>query len=510
MRFGELGCRIENMKKIIFLSFILCLLFCFVKAQDDLNKEIISVEKNQQIEKILREMDFDFLMECENRVYLVVGLGEIITLQKENIPYILETQNFSPQSSKEISIQEGVNGDYHSYRELEQDLLALQDSYPGLAQVLAIGQSLEGRNIYAIKISDNVYQDEDEAEVFFIGCHHAREWISVEVPYLLGKYLLENYATNSEVRLLVDQSEIWIVPLLNPDGLEYSIHFYRYWRKNRRDNGDGTYGIDINRNYGYQWGIDNIGSRPETYSEIYRGTSPFSEPEAQAIRDLFGQRNFKAMISYHSYSQDILYPWGYTAAPTEQNSLLEGIAAEMSRLIKSVNGNDYVYGQAGNILYLTNGDTTDWAFAIYDIPAYTIELPPMDILHGGFFNAEKDIQSIFNENLPAALYLIGWSIDNFEPIILPGKKEWRDNLKEKLSDRIRFKRDSQIPQDIANVKAQPQIPQGTASERAQHQTPAPKANAAKISRQPALPQKKSTLELFRYFSISFFYFLRLF
>jgi murein tripeptide amidase MpaA len=497
MRFTELGYRVKKMKKIIFLPFILCLLLSFVKAQDDLNKEIISVEKNQEIEKKLREMGFDFLMERENRVYLVVGFDEIIALQKENIPYILETQNFSPHSPKEISIQEGVNGAYHSYRELERDLLALQDSYPGLAQVFAISESLEGRNIYAIKISDNVSQDEDEPEVLFIGCHHAREWISVEVPYLLGKYLLENYATNSEVRLLVDQSEIWIVPLLNPDGLEYSIHFYRYWRKNRRDNGDGTYGIDINRNYGYQWGVDNIGSRPETYSEIYRGASSFSERETQAIRDLFAQRNFKAIISYHSYSQDILYPWGYTSEPTEKDNLMAQIAAEMSRLIKSVNGNDYVYGRSGNMLYLTNGDTTDWAFAIYGIPSYTIELPPMDILHGGFFNAEKDIQSIFNENLPAALYLIDWSIDNFDPINLPEKKEWRDNLREKLPDRMRFRRDSQSPPDIAN-------------ERAQHQTPTPKANSAKISRQPALPQKKITPELFRYFSTSLFYFLRLF
>jgi carboxypeptidase T len=497
MRLAELGNRVKNMKKIVFLGFVLCLLLSFAKAQDDLNKEIISIEKNQEIEKKLREMKFDFLMEHENRVYIVVGFDEIITLQKENIPYILETQNFSPHGPKEIFIQEGVNGGYHSYKELERDLLALQDSYPELARVFRIGRSLEGRNIYAIKISDNVNQDEEEPEVLFIGCHHAREWISVEVPYLLGKYLLENYGTDSEVKSLVDASEIWIVPLLNPDGLEYSIHFYRYWRKNRRDNGDGTYGIDINRNYAYQWGFDNIGSSPETYSEIYRGPSPFSEPETQAIRDLFSQRNFIAMISYHSYSQDILYPWGYTSESADKDTLMAQIAAEMSRLIKSVNGNEYVYGQSGSTLYLTNGDATDWAFANYGIPAYTIELPPMDILHGGFFNAEKDIQSIFNENLPAALYLIDWSIDNFDPIILPGKKEWRYNQTEKLSDRMRFRRDSQSLPD-------------TAKEEAQHQNPAPKTNSAKIPRQPVLPQKKITLELFRYFPTSLFYFLRLF
>jgi len=89
------------------------------------------------------------------------------------------------------------------------------------------------------------------------------------------------------------------------------------------------------------------------------------------------------------------------------------MAAEMSELIHSVNSRLYEFGQAGNSLYLTNGDTTDWALGVYQIPAFTIELPPVDVLHGGFFNAEKDIQSIFRENLPAALYLIEWSIQNF-------------------------------------------------------------------------------------------------
>ncbi len=482
------------MKKIVFLALALCFFLSFSNAQD-LTKEIISIEKNQEIEKKLREMDFDFLMEHKNRVYLVVGFNELIALQKENIAYILETQNFRSSSPKEISIQGGVNGDYHSYKELEQDLMALQDSYPLLARVFAIGESLEGRNLYAIKISDNVSQDENEAEVLFTGCQHAREWISVEVPYLLGKYLLENYATNSEVRSLVEASEIWIVPLSNPDGIEYSIHFYRYWRKNRRDNGDGSYGVDINRNYGYQWGFDNNGSSPNTYSDVYRGASPFSEPETQAIRDLFAQRNFKAMVSYHSYSQVILYPWGYTTEPTEQDSLLEGIAAAMSGLIKSVNGNDYEYGRSGSSFYLTNGDTTDWAFGFYGIPAYTIELPPLDILHGGFFNAEKDIQSIFNENLPAALYLIRWSIDNFGPITPPQEKERRDNLKERLSERIRLRRDESPPADAAN-------------KRVERRTSTPKSNGAEISRPSPLQKKKIMPGFFRYFSSSILYFFR--
>ncbi len=399
--------------KIMVLLLLLILIPITVKAQDYRTTEIISIEKDYEIEKKLWEMNLDFLMERNNRVYIIVSQDELQNLKKENIPFTLETQEFYPYARKP-TILSGINGQYHSYQELERDLMALQDSYPDLVRVFDIGDSLEQRNIYALKISDNVNTDEEEAEVVFLGCHHAREWISVEVPYFLGKYLVENYNTNSEIKALVDQSEIWIVPLVNPDGLEYSIHFYRYWRKNRRDNGDGTFGVDLNRNYGYLWGLDNEGSSPDPSSGVYRGTAAFSESETHTIRDFFSLRSFQAMISFHSYGRVIIYPWGYTRAPTEKNDLLFEMAADMSELMQSVNGNFYNYGQAGVDLYLTNGDTTDWTFGIYGIPSFTIELPPIDVPHGGFFNPEEDIQPIFNENLPAMLYLIQWSIDNFE------------------------------------------------------------------------------------------------
>lgn len=429
-------------KKAIFFIAILCLVFFPLKAQDYWHSEIISVEKSQGIMKKLLEMDLDLLMERNNRVYIIVGFDDFLKLQEENIPYTLETFDFYPYKQMEVSLLGGINGKYHSYKELERDLLALQDSYPQIAKVRDIGDSLEGRNIYALKISDNVHLEEGEAKVIFIGCHHAREWISVEVPFLLGKYLVENYEINSQVKDLVDQSEIWIIPLLNPDGLEYSIHFYRYWRKNRRDNGDGTFGVDLNRNYGHNWGFDDEGSSPNPFSNVYRGTSPFSEPETQATRDLFAGKNFQAMITYHSFSQVILYPWGYTEQPTEEDQLLDQIAADMSTFIQSVNGNVYDYYQSGELFYLTNGDTTDWTFGTYGIPSYTIELPPEGEPQGGFFNAEENIQPIFNENLPAMLYLIDWSIQNFSSNTdFPIRTERRPKDRVKPKKKIRVGRD---------------------------------------------------------------------
>lgn len=401
------------MKNVLCFFLVLFFIFLPLGSQTYSDTDIISVEKNQDIVQKLKKMELDLLLEWSNRLYFLCGLNDLYQLQKEGIPYVMETENFYPYRQSDIIMQAGINGAYHSYLEIEADLMALEAAYPQLAKVFAIGSSLEGRNIYALKISDNVDLDEAEAEVFFVGCHHAREWISVEIPYLLAKYLVENYESDPAIKSLVNRSEIWVVPLLNPDGLEYSIHFYRYWRKNRRDNGGGSYGIDLNRNYSYNWGFDNEGSSSNPFSNTYRGSAAFSEPETQAVRDFFQQRSIQALITYHSHGQVILYPWGYTSNPAPKDELLEEIAAEMSERMEAVKGNIYQYGQAGESLYLTNGDTTDWAFGTYGIPSYTFELPPIDALQGGFFNAELEISSIFEDNLPAALYLIEWSILNF-------------------------------------------------------------------------------------------------
>ncbi len=419
------------MRKFGILLSILSLFSLSLQSQSYWDREIISVEKNQEIFKILVEMNLDLLLERDGKVYIVASPNDLIKLTMNNISYEVKSQDFYPLDQDAVSIQSGVNGEFHSYAELEQDLMDLEESYPDLAMVIDIGDSLELRNIYALKISDNVWAEEQEASVIFLGCHHAREWISVEIPWLLGKYLVENYDSNSEVRNLVNNCEIWIVPLVNPDGLEYSIHFYRYWRKNLRDNGDGTFGVDLNRNYGYKWGYDNLGSSSDSFSEVYRGSASFSEPETQVIRDLFAQKTFQAVVSYHSYSQVILYPWGYTEVPSDKDALLSEIAEKMASLMEPENGRYYVPERAGASFYLTNGDTTDWSFGVYGIPSYTVELPPNSRLAGEFFNPESDIQPIFNENLPAMLYLIDWSIKNFKSQTLSFRKKSpkRDSLK---------------------------------------------------------------------------------
>lgn len=397
-----------------------------LRAENPERSVIISIAKSISLADKIDALDLDLLGEWNGKVYVLAGPADLEKLEKENIAYIPETPRSYPPSSPVLFPQGGINGAYHSYLELETDMLVLQQKYPNIVKVFDIGDSLEKRNIYAMKISDNVALEEDEAEVLFLGCHHAREWISVEVPFLLGRYLAENYATDPDIKRLVDQSEIWIVPLVNPDGLEYTIHVYRYWRKNRRDNGKNNFGVDINRNYGYKWGIDNAGSSLNPASEVYRGTAAFSEPETRAVRDLFLSKDFQAMISFHSFSQVILYPWGYTKLPSDKDAQMKEIAAEMSAKIQAVNGRLYDYGQSGTSLYLTNGDVTDWTFAMTGIPSYTIELPPIDEIGGGFFNRQEDIDPVFRENLAAMTSLIEHSIQNYLPVV-PNPFDLRTN-----------------------------------------------------------------------------------
>ncbi|UCG59317.1 MAG: hypothetical protein JSU70_07360, partial [Phycisphaerales bacterium] len=224
----------------------------------------------------LAEMGLDIWEAKDGRAVVFVSDEEIASVERGGYDVAIISENayelIAGPSLDDISIAEGPPAVYHSYAEVVAGLHALQSS--GVAHVSSIGSSVEGREIWAVKISDNPDLDEDEAELLFTGCHHAREWISVEVPYRLALHLVANYGSDPEITRLVDNSEIWIVPIVNADGFEYSRTTDRLWRKNRRDNGDGTFGVDLSRNYGYMWGLP--GSGGDTSSPNYRGTHPFS------------------------------------------------------------------------------------------------------------------------------------------------------------------------------------------------------------------------------------------
>ena len=298
---------------------------------------------------------------------------------------------------------------YHSPESLNDDMSDLAQKYSNLAELRTIGRSVQGRPIQALRLGE---RRSSNRKVLLVGCHHAREWISVEVPFLLAQHLLEK-AQEPEIASWFAAGEIWIAPMVNPDGNAFTRNRAdpenRLWRKNRRDNGDGTIGVDPNRNYDYMWGsLDVSTSSRNPADETYIGPGAFSEPESKAVADLVEAQQFRGVITYHSFSQLILYPWGYTRSPignAEDREKVAELGRRMATIIRGVHGKIYVAEQASQ-LYPTAGDTTDWAYGKHRIPAITIELRPDSHDVGGFILPASEIAPTFEENLPAALDFI--------------------------------------------------------------------------------------------------------
>jgi murein tripeptide amidase MpaA len=315
---------------------------------------------------------------------------------------------------------------YHSYNETVGELVQISIDHPDITKLVSIGRSLEGRDIWAMKVSDNPDIEEDEPEIFYFGNHHAREWLTIEVCLYILNYLTDNYLTNSTITGIVNSRQVWVVPIVNPDGRVYDSPYddpadhsnQPYgWRKNRRDNGDGSYGVDLNRNYGYMWGGAGASSDPS--DPTYRGPKAFSENESQVIRDFARQHNFVFAISYHSYSQLILYPWGYTYNESKDDDILSAVANDMADLITNKANSSYPgYTPAqGSDLYMTSGTTTDWLYGEFGTYSFCVELypdrrdfliqndpavsPPYDLFHP----SQDKVVPVCEDNIEAALYL---------------------------------------------------------------------------------------------------------
>ncbi|MDD7942431.1 M14 family metallopeptidase [Actinomycetospora lutea] len=299
---------------------------------------------------------------------------------------------------------------YHSAQSLEDDLRRLSEEHPEVAELREIGRSVEGRPIWALRVGTRRDGQPDERPTFLVlGCHHAREWLAVEVPYLLASHLV-TAAADEPVASWLEQGEVWVAPMVNPDGHEYTRTHDRLWRKNRRPNPDGTVGVDPNRNYGYMWGTLDVATSSHVPADsTYVGPRAFSEPEVRAVRDLVAREQVSGVLTYHSYSQLILYPWGYTPDPVPDGTdrqQMTVIAQEMQRLIHHVHGRTYTAQQSSD-LYPTAGDTADWTYGEYDAPSLTIELRPASQADGGFILPPSQIQPAWEENRDAALHFIG-------------------------------------------------------------------------------------------------------
>lgn len=293
---------------------------------------------------------------------------------------------------------------FHNYAEMVKALDDIAQKFPQLAERFDIGKSIEGRKLEGIRLSTNKNKDSLPTAIF-MGCHHAREHVSVEVPLKLAEYLAENHAKDPRIQNLLANREVWIVPMVNPDGAEHDVSngSYQYWRKNRRNNGDGTFGVDLNRNYGPKEFFNGPGSSGSTNSDIYRGKHEFSEPETLAVRDFVRERKKATMLlTYHTFSELILWPYGHTYSDVSNPSDLK-VFQTMAK--KMAEWNHYTPEKSSD-LYLSSGDTADWAYYELKLFAFTFELSPNSFLQGGFYPGAAAVDPIFKANVEPALYLI--------------------------------------------------------------------------------------------------------
>lgn len=259
--------------------------------------------------------------------------------------------------------QLGSMAGFFTFQEMEQQLDAMRAAYPQLITAKAsIGSSHEGRALWMVRLSNNADVDQDRPELLYTALHHAREPVSLSQLVYFMWHLLENYGTDAEATYVLDHFELYAVPCLNPDGYVYNEATNPegggMWRKNRRDNGNGTFGVDLNRNYAQGWGVDNQGSSPNSSSDVYRGPAPFSEPETQAVRAFCETHAFRIALNYHAHGNLHIYPWGYGYGIYTPDS-----AQFVRNALSMTSDNRYRFGTADQTVnYVVNGGSDDWMY----------------------------------------------------------------------------------------------------------------------------------------------------
>jgi len=369
------------------LSIVLAVIFFFHVALAD---SLVHFYDHKVIRaKIATSEHFTYIVEKDFDVWsndgvIVMGTNDIMLtiqdiagLNQLGVNYTVLIDDVEHNLEKErvhLKRSEGAaspfHNSYHSYAEIVDFVRNLTLTYPHLAKfVPVIGKSVEGRDIGAVEITGG---KSPVGSLFFSGGQHAREWIaSATVVYIIDQ-LISNYGIDPETTAIVDKFNFYIVPLVNPDGYEFTRASNRLWRKNRRHNSNGSYGVDLNRNWDEHW--CQYGSSTSPSSDTYCGTTPFSEPETKATSDYIKLHAHSAVIDFHSYGQLALRPYGWTTAPPPTEALLKSVGDGIVAAIKAITGKIYT-SEHGADLYPASGAADDWSFTVAKVPlVYTLEL----------------------------------------------------------------------------------------------------------------------------------------
>ncbi len=319
--------------------------------------------------------------------------------------------------------------DFKNYAAISAYVDTLAALRPDIATRIILGQSLEGRAIFGLRITNDGFNPgRCKPAVVFNSNQHAREWIAPMVNMYAADRLVRDYGTDPVVTDLVNRVEFLFVPVVNPDGYQWSWDVDRYWRKNRRPNAGGSFGVDTNRNWGFQWGVplphSNAGNSNPT-SQVYWGTGPFSEPETQVMRDfILARPQFRSHADIHSYGQLLLHPWCWTPTPSPDHALFQSLGLQFRNLILAVHNRAYTYGIWYNTLYPSSGAATDWVYGARGRASFTFELRGPD-----FVLPPTEIIPNSQEVYPALLHYADWTADTF-----PFKADFNDDCEYTVAD----------------------------------------------------------------------------
>lgn len=388
---------------------------------------LITVEATEENTELLKQTGIASSFYINNNQYVAELSGDdLMILDQANIPYqvsIRDVSTFYEQRNrgKDVDIilnnfrnmdsydvpenfSLGSMGGFCKWDEINAHLDSMHVLFPDMvsAKEALPTVSWQGNPIYWLKISDNPNIDEDEPEILYNSLIHAREPASAQQLLYFMYHMLENYEIDPEIKRIIENTEMYFILCINPDGYLYNEENFPngggMWRKNRAVNINSSHGVDLNRNFGYMWGYDDIGSSDVPNSSTYRGEGPMSEPEVQAIADFAASRDFKLVINYHSYGQLLLHPWGYVSyiTPDDYDQIMD-MASVMTQ------DNFFNYGTPSRWLYLVNGDATDWFYGEEAVFAFT---PEVGSSENGFWPPIEDIipqcQSCLEMNITAA------------------------------------------------------------------------------------------------------------
>ncbi|XP_040888561.1 carboxypeptidase B2 [Toxotes jaculatrix] len=316
---------------------------------------------------------------------LLANANELIEMQMKN-------DSTDPRSS--LTYYER----YHSLEDIYLWINRTTQENPSTVKTILIGSSSEKRPLYALKLSLNNRPDK---KAMWIDCGiHAREWISPAFCLWFVHHALSQYKQNQDITNIMDNMDVYVLPVMNPDGYQYTWRKDRMWRKNRSvSRSSHCIGVDLNRNFDANWCTEGASHDPCT--EIYCGAYPESEPESHAVANFLRSHKdtVQLYLSIHSYSQMLLFPYSCTLDEAENHKDLLEMAEEAAQKIRRYYRNNYKYGAGAQTIYLAPGGSDDWAYNLGIKYSFTFEL--QDRGYYGFLLPPSHISRACREALTA-------------------------------------------------------------------------------------------------------------